>query len=296
MKQKILILFLLLLPALAGAQKTEELKHEYTYVANGDESPNQARERAANQAVVEALRQRYGTAVSGATASSLVEKNGIANSRFVSFSNTGELMGESLGYLDGYPKYDPIQWLDDGNFSIRVRVAFKARPLSNQTSIETHLLRNSTDLRFESEEYKAGDILVMKFSAPVSGYLAVYLSDGEEYNCLLPYAGDQQGFFPVRAHQEYTLFTRKTYSKGEDPNVIDEYELTTGGDHADINQIVCIFSPNKFIRPKDKEKKKNDGAMYPRILTFEEFQKWLMAARVRDKEMTVETKYITINP
>ena len=84
--------------------------------------------------------------------------------------------------------------------------------------------------------------------------------------------------------------------KDENPDEIDEYTLTTEGNHQDLNQLYFIFSPQKFSKALDRFKNSSDGTLFPRMLSWEDFQKWILKARRADKDMCVQTKYITISP
>ena len=89
---------LLLLPLLSYAQRVKQVCGEYTYYAEGNESPNQAKLKAWEGAKVEALAREFGTIVSQSTTQSETLANGEENSCFSQLSST-EVKGE---------------WLEDG--------------------------------------------------------------------------------------------------------------------------------------------------------------------------------------
>ena len=66
--------------ACAQAQNDVNVTHTYVYHASYNESREQAERNAVNCAKNEALRERFGTIVSGASASSLITKNNITKS------------------------------------------------------------------------------------------------------------------------------------------------------------------------------------------------------------------------
>ena len=151
-------------------------------------------------------------------------------------------------------------------------------------------------MSFESSEFTAGNNIYVSFSSPVDGFLTIYLLDGETAYCLLPYAGNKEGIQNIVHGREYKFFSRKVYAEDENPDIIDEYTLTTEGNHQDLNQLYFIFSPQKFSKALDRFKSSTDGTLFPRMLSWEDFQKWILKARRADKDMCVQTKYITISP
>ena len=57
------------------------------------------------------------------------------------------------------------------------------------------------------------------------------------------------------------------------------------------NTIYVVFSPNEFAKANSN----NVDELLPQELSFEEFQKWLVKGRNRDKEMITINKDIIIN-
>jgi hypothetical protein len=254
----------------------------------------QAKRNAVNRAKVEALRENFGTVVSGASATSIISKNNITESRFVHLGSEGELNGEWLADIEE-PKVVPS--LEGGVIYLTATVKGKAREVVNNTiAFEAKILRNKPDVSFESSEFTAGNNIYVSFTSPVDGFLTIYLLDGETAYCLLPYAGNKEGIQNIVHGREYKFFSRKVYAEDENPDIIDEYTLTTEGNHQDLNQLYFIFSPQKFSKALDKFKTTSDGTLFPRMLSWEDFQKWILRARRADKEMCVQTKYITISP
>lgn len=296
MRRNIFATIALLLWAAIGvqAQNLKTLEYTYTYVASHNESREQAERNAVNRAKVEALREVFGSIISGASATSLITKNNITSSKFVSLSSEGELNGEWIADIEK-PKVTTV--LADEGFIVTATVKGKAQELQNNgCEFTAKILRNAPDVRFESTEFLAGDQIFVHFTAPIDGYLTVYLLDGENAYCLLPYMDNTTGNFHITHGEEYMLFSRKHPAKGENPREIDEYPLTADGGHQDLNQIYFIFSPKEFTKAADKYNKKEDGTLLPRTLSWTDFQKWLLNIRRKDKQMTVQTQYILIQP
>ena len=286
--------FILLWVAMsAQAQKIKSLEKTYTYTASHNESREQAERNAVNRAKVEALREAFGSTISGASAMSLITKNNITTSKFVTLSSEGEVNGEWISE----EKPEVSTMLADEGFIVIATVRGKARELQdNGIDFTAKILRNAPDVHYVSSEFTAGDQIFVHFTSPVDGYLAVYLLDGENAYCLLPYMDNATGNFPITHGEEYILFSRKHPAKGEDPHEIDEYPLTADGGQPDLNQLYFIFSPKEFTKATDSFKQKEDGTLLPRTLSWTDFQKWLLRIRRNDKQMTVQTQYIIIQP
>lgn len=277
----------------ADGDKT--VTYTYVYHASSNESPEQAKRNAVNNAKIEAMRKEFGSVLSGASATSLISKNNITSSKFVSLSSEGEVNGEWIADLEE-PKISMA--LEEGGLCVTATVKGKAREITNNAiGFEAKILRNEPKLEFESTEFTAGNRFFIHFTTPVDGFLAIYLLDGETAYCLLPYAKDEDGMYPVKHGEEYTFFSRKKYNEDENKAFIEEYILTADEDnHQDLNQLYFIFSPQKFTKAGDVFRKTDDGTIFPRQLSWTNFQKWLMRTRRTDKEMSVQTKYIVVNP
>jgi hypothetical protein len=290
-----LILFLLLgLSVSLQAQNIKTVEKTYVYHAQHNESREQAERNAVNRAKVEGLREAFGTIISGASATSLITKNNITESKYVYLGGEGEVNGEWLADLEP-PKISTV--LEDDGFCVTATVRGKAQEIeSGKINFEAKILRNTPDLEFESTEFTAGNQMFVHFTSPVDGYLAIYLLDGETAYCLLPYRGNKDGFQRIVHGREYTFFSRQKYAEDENLDEIDGYTLTTEGNHQDLNQFYFIFSPNKFIKAIDRNQKTDNSVQYPRSLSWNNFQKWILRARRADKEMSVQTQYVVISP
>jgi len=181
--------------------------------------------------------------------------------------------------------------MNDGTLVIEAKVWGKARAVTNKAAnFEASVLRNGTEKRFASAEFKEGDQMYVYFVAPADGYVCIYFVDeSKTVSCLLPYAGDSDGQQPVKHGKEYVFFSSK-YPYDVTPQIVDEYPLTCSDDIVEHDQLYVIYSPNPFTKAVDRQT--NDKVMLnrqelsvPRQLSFDEFQKWLGQLSARDKEM-----------
>ena len=296
MKHIFAFLFMLMSFVSVWAQSDKTVGWTYVYHASTNESLEQAKRNAVSCAKVEALRKEFGSVLSGASATSLITKNNITKSKFVSIGGEGDVNGEWIADLEE-PK--TIVIMEEGGFCVTATVKGKAREITNNViGFEAKILRNTPDLAYESEEFTAGNKFFVHFTSPVDGFLSIYLLDFDDETayCLLPYVDDKDGMYPIEHGKDYYFFSREKYNEGESMRDIYEYKVATEDGQPDLNQFYFIFSPQKFTKAGDKIRKTDDGTIYPPELSWTNFQKWIMRTRSKDKEMSVQTKYIVSKP
>jgi len=259
---------------------------EYIYHAPENVTLEEARRTALDRAKIQALADAFGTIVSQTNATHVQNRNGSSDVDFLSIGGS-EVKGEWIETI-GEPVYD-ISY-EQGMLIVKVSVKGKAREIvSAQIDIKTKVLRNGTEDKFESDEFRDGDDLFLSFVSPVSGYLAVYLVDAEQKAyCLLPYRNQTDGIYKLKANRRYLFFNIKEAPQQERPYV-DEYVMTCSRS-SEQNQIYVIFSPYPFAKAADNA----SAETLPRELNFEEFQKWLVKCKIKDNQMIRKTIQIII--
>lgn len=282
----LLLLLLLTSSSIVFSQELKTVEGDYTYYAPENVTLEQARRTALERAKIQALADEFGTIVSQTEFSRVENVNGKSDVNFLSFGGT-EVKGEWIETI-GEPIYN-IRY--EGNMLvITCKVRGKAREIvTAQIDLTAKVLRNGTEEKFESAEFRNGDDLYLLFQSPVKGYLAVYLmdADGQAF-CLLPYRSQTEGVYPVKANQRYVFFNERLAPYSERPQ-IDEYVMTTERS-SEYNQICVIFSPNQFVKAVDG----NADEGLPRQLSSDDFYKWLVKCRKRDKDMSTKTVTIQI--
>ena len=281
-----LSIIMLFLSSTVFSQKMKTVEGEYTYRVPENITVEQAKRTALDRAMIQALADEFGTIVSQSNTTRIENKNGKSDIDFLSIGGS-EVKGEWMETI-GNPVFD-IRYEGD-MLIVYCKVKGKAREIvSAGIDFQAHILRNGTDDKFESDQFRGGDDLYLSFKSPVSGYLAVYLIDAEnQAYCLLPYRNLTEGIYPIQANQRYTFFNIKEAPLQERP-FVDEYVLTCERE-SEQNQIYIVFSPNQFVKAVDNDS--ND--LLPRELGFADFQKWLVKCRKHDKDMNLMIKPITI--
>lgn len=268
------------------AQKVKTVVGEYTYYVPETVSREEAKKIALERAMIQALADEFGTIVSQFNITQTENRNGHSQIDFTSIGGS-DTKGEWIETI-GEPIYETKY--EGDVLIITVKVKGRAREIATATiDFKARLLRNSTEDKFESDQFNSGDDLYMSFTSPVSGYLAVYLIDADgQANCLLPYINQQSGVYPIVANRRYLFFNAKEAAK-EERSYVDEYVLQCERG-SENNQVYVIFSPNKFAKAADKSV--NDAL--PRQLDVESFRKWLAGCRKRDADMNVRMMMIGI--
>jgi hypothetical protein len=275
-----------------AAQGVVSVCGEYAYHVPDHVSMAQAKQIALERAKVEALAKKFGTAISQHSALMRTEDNEKASEAYFSLL-ANEVKGEWLEDTK-----EPVLKVttEQGRLMVKALVCGKAREVKGAgVDFTSKALRNGTESKYESGEFRHGDDLYLLFRSPVDGYLAVYLVDETPTAfCLLPYRGDPSGQAQVKAGQEYVFFSECHAGRGV--SFVDEYTLTCEK-AVEQNMLYIIFSPNKFIKANDAEANdihSENDIILPRELPYEDFQKWLVNNRIKDKDMKVEAKGITI--
>ncbi len=274
------------------AQDTKKVCGEYIYYAPEHVSLKEARKTALQQARLKALADAFGTNVSQRNVTQIKTINEISDMQFYSLGES-EVKGEWIEDI-GSPKFE-VEYTDSV-LIVKAAVCGKAREiLSHDIDFVVKILRNGTHERFEDDCFKDGDDLYLYFRSPTEGYLAIYLVDAEQRTyCLLPYRKDADGKVPLKANHEYVFFSKQKTDETFETSLVDRYVLHCE-EEMEVNYLYVIFSPKPFVKANDFSKESEKGKrISPRELPFKKFQEWLTKKRVKDKDMKIEVRTITI--
>lgn len=282
----ILLLLSILFTLPVFSQKMKTVEGEYTYHAPENVTLEEAKRTALDRAKIQALADAFGTIVSQTNATHVQNRNGKSDIDFLSIGGS-EVKGEWIETV-GEPQYD-ISY-EQGMLVVKVSVKGKAREIvSTQIDIKAKVLRNGTEDKFESDEFRDGDDLYLSFVSPVSGYLAVYLIDAEQKAyCLLPYRSQTDGIYKVEANRRYLFFNIKE-APMQERQYVDEYVMTCSRS-SEYNQIYVIFSPQPFAKAADNA----SAETLPRELKFDELQKWLVKRKKTNHTLQIKNYNIKV--
>lgn len=265
-----------------SAQKIEKVHGEYTYHVPDNISLEEGKRTALERAKIQAIADAFGTLVSQNNSSIVKNENGKSSVDFLSIGGS-DVKGEWIETI-GEPMFDIFY--ESNMLTIKVSIDGKAREIKNAAiDFEAKLLRNGTEEKYESNEFRNGDDLYLYFKSPINGYLAVYLLDEntQQVFCLLPYKSSGEPAYKIIHDKPYVFFSCQ---KAEDnPSEVDEYTMTC--EHSMEQNTICIvFSPNMFAKAFAED----GNAGLPRQLSLKEFQKWLGKCKANDTSIQEKKK------
>lgn len=286
LKQILSFAFLFSVFATASGQKITIVCGEYIYHAPENVTLAQAKQVALQRARVAGLIQAFNQTVYQSNTSVVTNRNGESSVDLYSFGGS-DARGEWIEDTEE-PRYT-ISYEQD-MLVVKAEVCGKAREIKSAgINIESRVLRNGAEPRFESDKFNSGDDLYLWFKSPVDGYLTAWLLDrgSQTVYCLLPYRSSSQGAVEVKRDLPYIFFHQDR--KLKDWQYIDEYTLTANA-AVEWNELYVVFSP----KPYAKAIVNASDALAPRELPFKEFSAWLTRCQTKDPDMTVNKRLIEI--
>lgn len=275
-------------------EKAVRICGEYTYHAPDNVSLEQAKNTALERAKIQALAEKFGTTVTQQNLTVITTENEKVDTQFRVYGGS-EVKGEWLEDIKP-PEYK-IFYQND-MLVVFVLVCGNAREIVGAgIDFTTKILKNGTQEKFESSEFRHDDEIYLLFRTPTAGFIAVYLIDGSNTAfCMLPCMNNQTGKVAVAAGREHIFFS-KEHATNNEKEFVTQYKITAEK-NIEHNSIYVIFSPNEFTKAYDTQilnySEMINDEILPRQLPFEDFQKWLNKNKARDKDMKVEIKTLTI--
>ena len=179
------------------------------------------------------------------------------------------------------PVYD-VKY-NDGMLVVSVEVVGRIRERSNaDIDCMVKVLRNGTEEKYESMDFRNGDDMYLLFKSPIDGYLVAYMYDETTNQVvrILPYIKSSQGNISVKGDEEYVFFKK---SKPAD-YFVDEYTMTAS-QPVEFNTLYVIFSQKEIIKASDKADESQDGI---RVLRYADFNKWLVGVKAQSSAKVAE--------
>lgn len=285
-----LLLFGMFLPCISiFAQKIKTVSVEYTYYAPETMNVVEAKRIALDRAKIKAIEDAFGSIVSQTSSTAISNINGESHSSFFSLGGS-DVKGEWIETI-GEPVYGDIYYKDN-LLIVPCSVKGKVREMNTlQIEFIAKPLRNGTDLKYESYNFKEGDELFLYFKSPVDGYLSVFLVDesAQTVYCALPYRNSDGNPKQIEADKEYVLFSKKE-SESDEKQYVDEYILTANNE-MEYNDFYILFSPEPFAKAI------LDSVVdttLPKTTKLHDFQKWLAKTRFKKTNISFSKIIITI--
>lgn len=276
-----------LVASVAWAQKTVTVVASYTYHVPENVTVEQAKTTALERAKVQAIADEFGTLIGQSNSTVVINENGKSDTHFSSIGRS-DVNGEWIETI-GEPQY-AINY-EQGMLIVNVKVKGRIRKLSGpKIDLAVNILRNGTELKYESDDFRNGDDMYLRFQSPVNGSLLVYLVDytARQVYCLLPYSQQADMAQPIEQGREYLFFSAKSVA-AEERQLVDEYTLTTDK-KMEQNEMVVIFNSGELAKANTSA---SEGQL-PRAMSIDHFNKWLAEMRIKDKNIQIINKSLTI--
>ncbi len=311
MKNFILFISILLVNSFSvfSQNKIQEVKGEAVVEWNmNSESKDLAKSRALQLAKDNAIETTFGTAIIRNVVSSVEVKNNngkAESSENMQMQSSSIVKGEIINILS--EKYEDIVESGKGKtkkYYIKCKIKVQVRELENLKVANEIIILSDIEIIKPNEEFKSGEDLFFYYKSAESGYLSIFLDDGNNAARLLPYSQMPKQFengVSIDANKEYILFTEKHRYFGEKDFAVDELVLFTSNPKMELNTLYFIFSKKPLNKPVLKNQGSNINISeieleLPAIMTSTEFQKWRVQNMAIRSDMQIEQIVITIRP
>lgn len=315
--KKIIILNILVIlsPFILFSQKPVKISGEAQVELTEIRSRQEVKKEARDMATVNALERAFGrviiqgnsTYISNINTGEKTETNSVFN-MIANTSVKGEVVEVISEKYEDVKGYKIVEGKKAEITEILCKITIRARELAEPPIDFATYPLDCTNIKCRTTSFIENDDFFLYFLSPISGYVSVYLDDGEYSQRLLPYRKIPVGYesgMPVKADLEYLFFSREpehNYFKDEDFEE-DVYTLYSDS-KKDINRLFIIFSKTLLNKPKLEnnvqieqltEQEMAEGYTMPKALKSEDFQRWLNKCRsYRKNDMQVDIIDITI--
>lgn len=269
-----------------SAQDVKNIRGEYSHVMADNESKDEAKKFAEEQARLVALANEFGTQIIQNNFTNIENVSGTSKINFKSHSESN-VKGVWLGDIE-LPRFEEFYDPETQKMVIIAHVYGKACEIETvDYDLEIRTLCNGVEDRNESTIFNSGDQMFLSFRSPVNGYLAVYLVDEDDcVSCMLPYESVEDGKIAIKAKNEYVFFSKNHVESPLQRFQVTPLKLLTKKEE-EINWLYVMFSTMPFVKANDNKTESDDGSILLRSLSLEHFRKWFIKNRTRDKNMQV---------
>lgn len=278
MRIYIIVFFITLFSLDLTAEKTRNVSATITFHPPENLTIEDAKRTAVERARIQAIADEFGTTVSQANFTNIVNDNGNSDIKFQSIGFS-EVKGEWIADTKE-PEFS-ISY-EGSMLVVTVTVWGKIREKKKaEVDLSVKTLRNGN----ESETFKDSDRFSVEFQSPINGYLSIWLIDDKEQQsyCLVPYENENGVAREIKSRKPYILLSTK-----DTMYPYQEETILTASSDRETNRLIIIFSSNKFSIPLTES-----GEFVPE-LTASKFEKWLQKNRNKDENMIVTERILEI--
>jgi len=266
--KSLLFIFCIYNVNLLSAQNKKQVKGTIQIKVESNQSKNDAKEMAIEQAKIKALTDEFGQYVEQEN-TALIEQGRVD---FRSYGQT-KVKGEWLKTI-GEPKFDYNTRTNDGIPEVYITCTIKgmARKALPKANVEIEIL-SCPEVNCRTYEFKSGENMYLMFKSPIKGFLSVFLDDGATVYRLFPYRSmENTKAVQINEDEEYILFSNETnrFESSADQLVLFTYNSI------EKNRIIVIFSEHEYNKPMlEKESLDPNKQIIPKSLSKAKFENWL---------------------
>lgn len=287
----VLLIICCLLPIKLMAQKDVDVHDSAIYVVGDHDNVTliEAKHRCIEMAKLEAIKRTFAEKVTSEIHDDYIDVNGKVSTETMSITSAragGVWLKDTkepvinVSYMNGQLRFKAKVWG-------KVREIVRSQ-IDLQWSILTGRNGAFNERKFEPHDrvdVKSGDNLYVGFKSPADGCIAIYLIEGDQTYCLLPYKKNTTGQHLIKRNKYYRFFDEM-----EDPDAKRLKLTTSNQNEIEMSRLVIIYSKKHFTKCND-----NTGdPKHPNSLNTKDFYKWLNKCYDDDTEMVVNEKTITI--
>lgn len=282
----------------ATAQRVMTARGSAEVLLGNDKSMDEAKEKARQLAVINAIENRVGTYVEQ-DASTYI-RNGQSEFRII--GNT-RVKGEWLKTID--ESYEVVQKKIGGRKKTRetwitCQVKGEVREITRAPIDLKFIPLNCPDPVCRTYDFNDGEPFYLYFTSPVDGNLNIYMADDQaRVYRLLPYKSMRESFggeVPVKADSGYIFFAagdKYNYFGDNAYQPVDEMIMESDGDR-EVMDLYIVFSPDEFDKPGLVRDNGMNGTV-PFYLSRSAFDEWITENRIFNPEFTFRKVSLTVS-
>lgn len=300
MKNSLVILIMLLLVwDDAVAQRIRNALGEAQFRLEEHMSKDELKEELRQQAIIKAIENTYGTAV---TQDARIEMKdgrtrfnieGTTTVRGEWLKTTSEKFSEEIRTIKTPEGKRMEIW-------IKCKIEGKVREVLNPAVVFRFSQGNCPDKKCVTTEFRNGEPMYVFFKAPVDGYLSIFIVEDDRAFRILPYQRMPAAYahaIPVEGNKDYVFFSNyrsHDYFPDFSYYLADELLMVTEKKEETLRLFV-IFSTEAFNAPLLEEKEIfENGEEIPKSLSLEMLKNWLENNRVYNTEFDFQTTTLKI--
>ena len=306
--KNIVLLFIVLWPVSAIAQRTIKATGEFSMRIDDDMSLNEAKRLALQYAQLNAIESEFGKVLvqDNSTYMSSGSGGGATGITSFNFVSNSIVKGEWVEDLT-QPVFKEVQ--QGSERWLKVTVAGKVREIAGTEAKHEAFALSCPDAKCKTVSFNDGQDLYCYFKSPEDGYLSIYLFDPDfQYTFLmLPYRSSAlKNAVPVKADKDYIFFNRfADYFK--DGEAVDELAINVPASRSSQKyRLMFLFSAEPLSKPALEDemvttKKLLDpasikqGYSLQKGMPEDKFSAWLDAYKVRNRKLQVSQLSIDVN-